>query len=100
QNASTPQGASALNNALGQHAGLDMGSVLGSVLGGGGSGIGGSILGHIFGANRAAANQGLGQATGLGQQNAGQLLAILAPIVMAALANHAQSQGSLNPGGL
>jgi hypothetical protein len=100
QNASTPQGADALNNALGQHVGLDMGSVLGSVLGGGDSGIGGSILGHIFGANRTAANQGLGQATGLGQQNAGQLMAILAPIVMAALANHAQAQGGLNPGGL
>jgi hypothetical protein len=100
QNASNPQGADALNNALGQHVGLDMGSVLGSVLGGGGSGIGSSILGHIFGANHVAANQGLGQATGLGQQNAGQLMAILAPIVMAALANHAQAQGGLNPGAL
>jgi len=100
RNASTPQGANALNNALGAHAGLDMGGLLGSVLGGGNSGIGGSILGHIFGANQAAANQGLGQATGLGQQNAGQLMAILAPIVMAALANHAQAQGRLNPGGL
>ena len=100
QNASTAQGANALNNALGAHTGLDMGSLLGSVLGGGGSSIGGSILGHIFGANQTAANQGLGQATGLGTQNAGQLLAILAPIVMAALANHAQAQGGLNPGGL
>jgi len=27
-------------------------------------------------------------------------MAILAPIVMAALANHAQAQGRLNPGGL
>jgi len=96
QNATTPQGADALNNALGQHAGLD----IGSVLGGGGSGLGSSILGHIFGPKQSAANQGLGQATGLGQQNAGQLLAILAPIVMAALANHAQAQGNLNPGGL
>lgn len=100
QNASTPQGASALNNALGQHTGLDMGGVLASVLGGGGSGIGGSILGHIFGGNQTAANQGLGQATGLGQQSAAQLMAILAPIIMAALANHAQAQGGLNPGGL
>jgi hypothetical protein len=101
QNASTPQGANALNNALGAHTGMDMGGLLNSVLGGGSSsGMGGATLGHIFGANQAAANQGLGQATGLGQQNAGQLMAILAPIVMAALANHAQSQGGLNPGGL
>jgi hypothetical protein len=103
QNASTPQGANALNNALGEHAGFNISDVLSGVLNGGssasGSGIGGAILGHIFGGNQAAANQGLGQTTGLGQQNAGELMAILAPIVMSALANHAQSQG-LSPGGL
>jgi hypothetical protein len=102
QNASTPQGANALNNALGEHAGFNISDVLSGVLsgsGGGASGIGGAILGHIFGGNQAAANQGLGQTTGLGQQNAGQLMAILAPIVMSALANHAQGQ-NLSPGGL
>ena len=57
------------------------------------------FLGHVFGGNQNAANQGLGQVTGIGQQNAGQLMAILAPMVMAALANHVQNQG-LNPGGL
>lgn len=102
QNASTAQGASALNNALGEHAGFNISDVLNGVLSGsnnGTSGIGGAILGHIFGGNQAAANQGLGQTSGLGQQNAGQLMAILAPIVMTALANHAQGQG-LSPGGL
>ena len=100
QNASTPQGAGALHDALGDHAGLDIGSVLNNVLGGGGaSGIGGAILGHVFGGNQAAANQGLGQVTGLGQQNAGQLLSMLAPIVMAALANHVQNRG-IDPGAL
>jgi hypothetical protein len=103
QNASTPQGAGALHDALGAHTGLDISSVLGNILGqsgaGGGSGIGGAILGHIFGGNQNAANQGLGQVTGLGQQNAGQLMTILAPIVMAALANHVQNQG-ITPGGL
>ncbi|MDR3389344.1 MAG: DUF937 domain-containing protein [Rudaea sp.] len=99
QSASTPQGADALNNALSAHAGSDVSSVLSSVLGGGGSGISSAILGHIFGGNQNAANQGLGQVTGLGQQNAGQLMAILAPVVMSALANHAQGQG-LNAGGL
>ena len=100
QNASTPQGANALNNALGAHAGSNISSVLDSVLGGGaGVGVGGAILGHIFGGNQDVANQGLGQTTGLGQHNAGQLMAILAPIVMAALANHAQGQG-MNAGGL
>ena len=104
QNASTAQGAGALHDALGDHAGFDVGSVLSNVLGGGGSGgfgsgIGGAILGHVFGGNQSAANQGLGQVTGLGQQNAGQLLAMLAPIVMAVLANHVQSRG-IDPGAL
>ncbi len=100
QSASTPDGAGALHSALGDHAGQSISDVLASVLGGGAAaGIGGGILGHIFGANHDAANQGLGQATGLGQQNAGQLMAILAPIVMAALANHVQS-GGIDPGAL
>jgi len=103
-NARSAQGAGALHDALGAHVGFDMSSVLGSVLNGNGlggntSGIGGAILGHIFGANRGAADQGLGQVTGLGQQNAGQLMAILAPLVMAYLANHVQNQG-LDSGGL
>jgi hypothetical protein len=101
QSASTPQGAGALHAALGEHAGFNISDVLSGILSNsaGGSGIGGAILGHVFGGNQAAANQGLGQVTGLGQQNAGQLMAILAPIVMSALANHAQGQG-LNAGGL
>lgn len=98
-NASSQQGADALHNALGTHAGSDIGSVLSSVLGGSGSNIGSAILGHIFGSKRDAASQGLGQTTGLGQQNAGQLLSILAPIVMSVLANHVQSQ-NMNAGGL
>ena len=85
RNASQPQGAQALFGALqNDHAGLDIGSVLGSVLGGGGQG--GEILGHIFDGNQERAQAGLGQATGLGSGQAGQLLKILAPIVMAYLA--------------
>jgi hypothetical protein len=100
QSASTPDGAGALHSALADHAGQSISGVLANVLGGGAAaGIGGGILGHIFGTNHDAASQGLGQATGLGQQNAGQLMAILAPIVMAALANHVQ-RGGLDPGAL
>ncbi|HEY8009649.1 MAG TPA: DUF937 domain-containing protein [Rudaea sp.] len=120
--ASTPDGAGALHSALSDHAGSSISDVLGSVLGSGGaagggglggmlggllgggsagagSGIGGAILGHVFGGNLNAANQGLGQTTGLGTAGAGQLLAILAPIVMSVLANQSQQQG-LSPGGL
>lgn len=101
-NAAKPQGAADLlgalqrdhSNAMPQGLG-DLGGLLGSILGGGGQaqasnasplGDGAAILGHIFGNNRQKAESGLGQATGLGN-NAGQLLSMLAPIVMAFLAN-------------
>ena len=94
-NASQPQGAQALFGALQDHSGGDITSVLGSVLGGamgGASGQGddtvGRMLGHIFGGQQQQATQGLGQATGLGSDKTQMLLRILAPIVMAYLANH------------
>jgi hypothetical protein len=97
RNASTPDGAGALHAALGDHAGNDIGSLLGGMLGGGGSagGLAGgmAILGHIFGARQDQASQGLGQASGLGSANAGQLLAMLAPIVMSVLGSMSQRQG-------
>lgn len=105
QNASTPQGAQDLHDALGAHAGTDLGSLLGGLLGGGAGagssmgGMGGAILSHIFGNNQSNAAQGLGQATGLGAQNSGQLMAILAPLVLGALSNMSQRHG-LDPSGV
>lgn len=123
RNSASPQGASALYGALERdHAGVDLGGLLGSIFGGGadvggargvssgsglgdvlgavlGGGGGGSsgngagILGHIFGGRRGQAEQGLGQTTGLGSAGAGQLLAMLAPIVMAVLGNMTRKQG-------
>ena len=105
RNAAQPQGAADLFGALqrdhvGRAAGGGgLGDLLGSVLGGmggggsaGGAADGVSILGHIFGGNQQRAEAGLGQATGLGA-NAGQLLQILAPIVMAFLAQRTQAGG-------
>ncbi|HEY4664100.1 MAG TPA: DUF937 domain-containing protein, partial [Comamonas sp.] len=113
-NAAQPQGAADLfgalqrdhSNALPQGLG-GLGGLLGSILGGGQAQAGGSsplgggadILGHIFGSNQQKAETGLGQATGLGGQNAGQLLAMLAPIVMAFLANRVKA-GNMDAGGL
>ncbi|MGG6317975.1 DUF937 domain-containing protein [Stenotrophomonas geniculata] len=91
-NASQPQGAQALLGALqNNHSGLDLGSVLGSVLGGGGGGGGAAsdgagILGHIFGGSQQKVETGLAQATQLDSGRTSQLLQILAPIVMAFLA--------------
>jgi hypothetical protein len=105
RNASRPQGAEQLFGALQRdHAGSDLGSVLGAALGGAGGGgtrslDGGSILGHIFGGSRPTAEEGLGQATGLGGSRAGQLLSMLAPIVLSFLANRMSRQG-LDAGGL
>ena len=121
RNATSPQGSSALHSALERdHAGIDMGGLLGQVLGGGqgggsgagglgdvlgavlGSGspggndgteVGGAILGHIFGGRREQAARGLGQTSGLGNAGASRLLAMLAPLVMAALGNMTRKQG-------
>lgn len=108
RNAATDEGASTVHSAAAAHSGFDIGSILGSVLGGGAASGGnalpggldaGAILGGIFGGRQDQATQGLGQASGLGAQNAGQLLAILAPIVMSVLGSMSQRQG-LDPGAL
>ena len=103
RNAAQPQGAMDLFGALQRNhsGGADLGGLLGSLLGGGAGGgpqDGAAILGHIFGGNQQRAEAGLGQATGLGA-NAGQLLQMLAPIVMSFLAQRMQS-GGMDAGGL
>ncbi len=102
-NAARPQGAEALFGALqDNHSGLDIGGVLGAVMGGGSSPAtnGAGILGHIFGGNQGRAEAGLAQATGLGGERAGQLLRILAPVVMAYLAQRLSAGDQVDAGGL
>jgi hypothetical protein len=106
-NASQPGGAQALDQALDAHdpSLLDkiggmlgggakgsggLGGILGSVLGGG---AGGSILGHVLGGNQSNVTNSVGQTSGMQPSQVGKLLAILAPIVMAALAKRKQQQG-------
>jgi hypothetical protein len=93
-------GAQALGGLLGGGGGGAMGGMgglgglLGSVLGGG---AGAGILGHVLGGRQPAVEQGIGRATGLNQGQVGQLLLLLAPLVMAALARRrqqAQQQGA------
>ena len=90
KNASQPQGAEALFGALQKdHAGSGgIGDLLGMILGGAQSRQtdGAGMLGHMLGGRQGRAEQHLGEATGLGGDRAGQLMKILAPIVMAYLA--------------
>ena len=87
--------------ALGSLGGL--GGLLGSVLGGGAPASrqmdAGGILGNIFGSAQPRAESGLGQVTGMSSGQAGNLLKILAPIVMAALASRVRAQ-NMDAGGL
>ena len=110
RNAQQPGGAGDLFNALQRdHAGsgaMDLGGMLGGLLGGGGGGApasrqldAGGILGHIFGGAQPRAESGLGQATGLNSGQSGQLLKILAPIVMAFLAKQVMAK-NMDAGGL
>ena len=129
RNAAQPEGASALlqawqqghashgtaasasaapQGALGALGGL--GDLLGNVLAGAGAGAspraggasgmeaGAAILGQILGGQRQQAESQLGERSGLGAQ-AGQLLALLAPIVMQFLAQRAAA-GQLDASGL
>jgi len=90
RNASQPQGAQALFGALqNDFSGAgDLGGLLGAVLGGTQSRQtnGAGILDHVLGGQLPRAEAGLGQASGLGNDKAGQLMKILAPIVLAFLA--------------
>jgi hypothetical protein len=113
RNASTPQGAQALQGALERdHDGglLDnIGPLLG-MLGGAAGAAGGAnpralngagILGHIFGGRQPQVEDGVARASGLDRGQVVRLLMMLAPIVMAALArqrNSAAASAGAQPG--
>ncbi|MFZ2237784.1 MAG: DUF937 domain-containing protein [Dokdonella sp.] len=83
---------SVIDSVLGGSAGRGRGSPANT--GGGGLGdIGGAILGHIFGGREERATENLGQASGIGGQSAARLMAMLAPLVMAALGKMVQNRG-------
>jgi len=77
-----------------------LGGLLGAMLGGGAPSSGaGGMLGQIFGGAQSHAQDGLGQATGLGAEKAGRLLQMLAPLVLSYITQHAQTN-NLDAGGL
>jgi hypothetical protein len=81
-----------------------IGGALGGALGGGGGfrgtgaggglgDIGGAILGHVLGNRQDQASVAVGKAAGIDWGKAAQILAMLAPIVMAVLGKRGQSNG-------
>jgi hypothetical protein len=92
-NASTPQGAQSLHQALAQdHDGAifnDMAGFLSNPQAANGAGI----LGHVLGPKQDLVQNGLAQQTGLDAATIGQLLTIAAPLVMGALGKTQQEQG-------
>lgn len=99
RNASQPNGASALFQALDKDHDGSVLNDLSGFLGNAQSGSGAGILGHVLGDRQDAAKSALGQVSGMNAGSAGQLLTMLAPIVMGAL-GRAQRQQGLDAGGL
>jgi len=103
RNASTPEGASALSNALrNDHDGgiLDnLGSFLGGSFPNQRAANGAGTLGHILGGQQETVQQGVSEASGLDLSQIAKLLPLLAPIVMGALGRQ-QRQQNADAGGL
>ncbi len=96
KNAQSPDGAAALAGALDRdHDGSALNDIAATLGAGGGAGI----LKHVLGGRQGAVQQGVGAAAGLSGPQAGQLLAMLAPLVMGALGSAKRSSG-LDAGGL
>lgn len=89
KNAANAEGAAALDNALTAHDGGILDN-LGALLGGGGAGA--AILAHILGSRRTPVEQGVGRATGMNAQQVGQLLMMLAPLVLGVLGRMKRQQ--------
>jgi hypothetical protein len=97
RNSSQAGGAEALTAALARdHDGSVLDDVSGFLSGGSAATSGAGILGHLFGARQGAVEQAVGQSAGLDGQSAGQLMAMLAPLVMGALSRGAQQRGGLD----
>lgn len=101
--AQQPGGANAIQTAVEKHTPADMLGGLGNLagmLGAASSGSGGGLLGSILGQHTATVQNGVQAATGLDASKVKSLLAMLAPIVMAAIVKHQASQPSGSQGGL
>ena len=99
RNASQPQEAQSLHQAVAtDHDGSIFDNLMG-YLGNPQSANGAGILRHVFGGQQPVVENNLAQATGMDQSSAGGLLETLAPLVMGSL-GQAQQQSGLDASGL
>jgi hypothetical protein len=99
RNASQPQGAEELHQAVTtDHDGSILDNLMG-YLGNPQSANGAGILGHVLGPQRPAVESNLASATGLDPSAAGNLMEIVAPLVMGAVGRE-QQQNGLDSNGL
>ncbi|HKE60599.1 MAG TPA: DUF937 domain-containing protein [Pyrinomonadaceae bacterium] len=99
RNASQPDGAASLHQAINSdHDGSIFNNLLG-YLGNPQGGNGAGILGHVFGNQQSSIENNLAQATGMDQASASGLMQTLAPLVMGAV-GQTQQQNGLDAGGL
>ena len=99
KNSSDSGGASALLGALDRdHDGSVLDDVMG-FLGKGETSMGEGILRHVLGGRQAPANDAIGKMSGLNSGQIGQLMSLLAPLVLGALGKQKRDQG-LDAGGL
>jgi hypothetical protein len=99
RNATQPQGAQELHQAVASDHDGSILDQLGPYLGNPQAANGSGILGHVLGGQRPAVENNLAQATGLDQNSAGSLLEMVAPLVMGAVGRQ-QQQNGLDPDGL
>jgi hypothetical protein len=106
RNASTPQGASALNNALDRdHDGSILNDVMGMVTGQASSNVsskaidGSGILNHVLGNRQGGAVDMVSKMSGLDASKTGDLMSMLAPVVMGMLGK-AKRENNLDANGV
>lgn len=100
RNATTNDGAQALSSALRRdHDGSILNDLAGSLGNQSVLNDGQAILGHVLGGKRGTIEGALGSATGMDTNQVGQLLAMLAPVVLGQLGK-TQQQGGLDANAL
>lgn len=99
RNASKPEGAQELHQAVASDHDGSILDQLSSYMGNPEAANGSGILGHVLGGQRPVVENNLAQATGLNPNSAGSLLEMLAPMVMGAVGRE-QQQNGLDANGL